>query len=363
MGNIVGKLFKVVASKNVTDSLADSVKEGNQAKFYLAQEGAANGKALDNVTTPDELTDRNVLIINGNKIQGVNASDINKLNAITDVSKLFKYKGSVATGEELLKKVPPETEVGDVWNVEQECEIGGIWYPAYTNFVCSSVKAPIAGKPGSSTWDSLGGTMQIGTEALPTVSGSTTLRYENSDNTPISSFNINLAINSSLQARNGEITLLKSSPFARKIDKETLYYGSNDPIASFKIKVNTSRGLYINDLNMIDLSISNGLGIDTKDSLYILLSTDKSNSIDKEASEPENSGLAFTKGGALTIAIGENASNNGDCIGGALVLGSGTNSIRGGLCISSNTMVDFINTNMTIRTYINSLIDAKLKAQ
>lgn len=359
MGNIVGKQFRVVASKDYATALAESVKEGNQAKFYLAQK---DGKALDGVTATTN-NDRNTLIINGNRIQGVSNNDISKLNAITDVSKLFKYKGSVSTGEELLKKVPPETEVGDVWNVEEECEIDGIWYPAYTNFVCSSVKAHIDGKPGSSTWDSLGGTMQIGTEALPTVSGSTTLRYETSANTPIRSFNINLAINSSLQARNGEITLLKSSPSARKIDKETLYYGSNDPIANFKIKVNPSRGLYINDLNMIDLSISNGLGIDTKDSLYILLSTDKSNSIDKEASEPENSGLAFTKGGALTIAIGEDSSNNGDCIGGALVLGSGTNSIRGGLCISSNTMVDFINTNMTIRTYINSLIDAKLKAQ
>ena len=42
MGNIVGKQFRVVASKNLKDSLADSVKEGNQAKFYLAQNNNPN---------------------------------------------------------------------------------------------------------------------------------------------------------------------------------------------------------------------------------------------------------------------------------------------------------------------------------
>lgn len=365
MGNIVGKLFRVVASKNVTDSLADSIKNGNQAKFYLAQDKLPNGQALDDVTSPNELTDRNVLIINGNKIQGVNQNDLSKLDSITDASKLFKYKGSVATIDELLKKVPPEAEVGDVWNMEQECEIDGVKYPAYTNFVCSSIKVSIGGKPASSTWDSLGGTMQMGTVATVNSMGNTRLDYHTSYDIPISAFSINLAVNSSLKIANGEITLSKSSPSAKKIDRETLYYGSNDPIANFKIKVDVAQGLYINDLNMISLSISTkgGLGIDTNDSLYMVLSTDKSIPIDKGVSAPENSGLAFNSNGALTIAIGENYSNNNDCINGALVLGSGTNGRHGGLCISSKVVVDFINTNMNIRTYINSLIDAKLKAQ
>lgn len=365
MGKIKNKVFGLVVSKNVTDSLADSIKDNNQAKFYLAQNKLPNGQALDDVTSPNELTDRNVLIINGNKIQGVNQNDLSKLDSITDVGKLFKYKGSVATRDELLKKVPPEAEVGDVWNVEQECEIDGVKYPAYTNFVCSSAKASIDGKPASSTWDSLGGTMQMGTIATVNSIGNTRLYYRTSYNIPISSFSINLAVNSSLKTANGEITLSKSSPSAKKIDKETLYYGSNDPIVNFKIKVDAAQGLYINDLNMISLSISSrgGLGIDTNDNLYMVLSTDKSTPIDKEVSEPENSGLAFKSNGALTIAIGENYSNNNDCINGALVLGSGTNGRHGGLCISSNVVVDFINTNMNIRTYINSLIDAKLKAQ
>lgn len=264
-----------------------------------------------------------------------------------------------------MKKVPPEAEVGDVWNVEQECEIDGVKYPAYTNFVCSSVKVSIDGKPSSSTWDSLGGTMQMGTVATVNSIGNTRLDYHTSYNIPISSFSINLAANSSLKTVNGEITLSKSSPSAKRIDRETLYYGSNDPIGNFKIKVNISQGLYINDLNMISLSISTrgGLGIDTNDSLYMVLSTDKTAPIDEAVSEPENSGLAFKRNGTLTIAIGENYSNNNDCINGALVLGSGTNGRHGGLCISSSTMVNFINTNITIRTYINSLINAKLKAQ
>ena len=84
MGNIVGKQFRVVASKNVTDSLADSVKEGNQAKFYLAQDGPAGGAALDNIT---KVTDdaRNVLIINGNKIQGISNNDVAKSNTLPTV--------------------------------------------------------------------------------------------------------------------------------------------------------------------------------------------------------------------------------------------------------------------------------------
>ena len=92
MGNIVGKQFRVVASKNLNDSLADSVKEGNKAKFYLAQNNNPNEqKALENVTTVTN-DDRNVLIINGNTIQGISKNDISKLDAISDATKIFKYQ-------------------------------------------------------------------------------------------------------------------------------------------------------------------------------------------------------------------------------------------------------------------------------
>ena len=123
MGNIIGKQFSVVASKNVTNAIADSVKEGNQAKFYLAQAPSvasvnADGVSLNDVTTPDKNFDRNVLIINGNKIQGVNDSDIIKLNAIQDVTNLFVYKGSVNTFEDLPKDAT-KVKVGDVYNVNK----------------------------------------------------------------------------------------------------------------------------------------------------------------------------------------------------------------------------------------------------
>ena len=162
MGNIVGKQFGVVASINYEAALEESVKEGNQAKFYLASQRDAG---LDSIDPSDEFNTkrRNALIINGNKIQGISEEDSVKLDELSHVTKIFQYKGSVATGDDLKAKVPPEASVGDVWNVEKECEIGGVKYPAHTNFVCSSAKASIGGKPASSTWDSLGGTMQMGT--------------------------------------------------------------------------------------------------------------------------------------------------------------------------------------------------------
>ena len=64
MGKIKNKIFGLVVSKNLKDSLADSVKEGNQAKFYLAQNNNPyEQKALDDVTTVTN-DDRNTLIIN-----------------------------------------------------------------------------------------------------------------------------------------------------------------------------------------------------------------------------------------------------------------------------------------------------------
>ena len=53
MGKIKDKVFGLVVSKNVTDSLADSIKDSNRAKFYLAQDKIPNGQALDDVTSPN----------------------------------------------------------------------------------------------------------------------------------------------------------------------------------------------------------------------------------------------------------------------------------------------------------------------
>lgn len=315
MGNIVGKQFKVVASKNVTDSLNDSVKEGNQAKFYLAQKDYAKGKALDEVTSPDEFSDRNVIIINGNTIQGVSKNDIIKLDAISDATKLFKYKGSVSTGYDLLKKVPPEANVGDVWNVEQECEINGIKYPPYTNFVCSYIKI----SPASASWDSLGGIM-----------------------------------------------ISVSSAYPQRNDRQTLSFSSyGHPMDHFTLKVDKYAGLYINSNNEISLGLSTyrGINVDKDNFIYLLLSTEKEAPLDaSQYVSCANSGLAFNKQGGLTVAIGNSGTNNGDFIDGALVLGSAIQG-HGGLCISSSAMTRYIKSNTDVRIYIDSLIDAKLKAQ
>ena len=367
MGNIVGKQFRVVASKNVTDSLADSIKEGNQAKFYLAQEGVAEGKALDEVTSPDEFSDRNVLIINGNKIQGVSQNDINKLNAITDATKIFKYKGSVLTGDELKAKVPPEAEVGDVWNVEQECEINGVKYPAHTNFVCSSIKT----LPATSTWDSLGGTMRIGTTAAAFKVNSEKLTYHNiNDSTiPINQFSLvvstanglHIGTSNNLEINLNEPDLIFSDLVGERYFKKLTYARKQFSIID-RISIQVATPLTISTLGRIELGIGTGLA-NNDEELYISLANNKIYPIinNKYA---ENSGLSYNQYGELTVAIGKPGSNSGDCIDGALVLGTGPNSdTHGGLCISSRVMVDFINTNMNIRNYISSLIDAKLKAQ
>lgn len=64
MGNVVGKQFGVVASKDYITALTESVKEGNQGKFYLAQSG---GNGFDNITAITN-DNRNTLIVNGNEI-------------------------------------------------------------------------------------------------------------------------------------------------------------------------------------------------------------------------------------------------------------------------------------------------------
>lgn len=423
MGKIKDKVFGLVVSKNVTDSLADSIKDNNQAKFYLAQDKLPNGQALDDVTSPNELTDRNVLIINGNKIQGVNQNDLSKLDSITDVGKLFKYKGSVATGGELLKKVPPEAEVGDVWNVEQECEIDGVKYPAHTNFVCSSAKASIAGKPASSTWDSLGGTMQMGTEVSPAGDPSGTINYKSPTKVPINSFGIRLGTDTGIVTNgSGIISLDLSTALSEKFNNNTLKFSSGSrPVKCFQIDVDTTHGIYITEDKKIGLKVTNaatttggafgdsllqigdgltpiaafniktgnglrietqndneiglnistnGLSINNNKQLYLSLSNDSNASIyDSQYAYCKGSGLCIDSNGGLRIAVATHYnSNGGDIIEGGIVIGSGYNDsegmkYHGGLCISSKAIAQFVMKNASIAGYINSLIDAKLKAQ
>lgn len=190
MGNIVGRLFGVVASKDYKTALAESVKVGNQAKFYLTQNNGANDqKALDDVTAATT-ADRNALVINGNTIQGISKQDINKLDAISDVTKIFKYQGSVKTREALLAKIPPSVKIGDVYNVEDSIMLNNISYPAHTNFVYIGL---IDGENKEKAWDSLGGTMQIGTGALRSQLSAKTIHWEGENNIPIASLNLEVS--------------------------------------------------------------------------------------------------------------------------------------------------------------------------
>lgn len=189
MGNIVGRPFGVVASKDYKTALAESVKVGNQAKFYLTQNNDANNqKALDDVTAATT-ADRNALVINGNTIQGISKQDINKLDAISDVTKIFKYQGSVKTREALLAKIP-SVKIGDVYNVEDSIMLNNISYPAHTNFVYIGL---IDGENKEKAWDSLGGTMQIGTGALRSQLFAKTIHWEGENNIPISSLNLEVS--------------------------------------------------------------------------------------------------------------------------------------------------------------------------
>lgn len=412
MGNIVGKQFRVVASKDYATALAESVKGGNQAKFYLAQK---DGKALDGVTATTD-NDRNTLIINGNRIQGVSNNDISKLDAITDVTKLFKYKGSVDTFDDLPTGAGRDVSVGDVWNIKSDFTLEGVTYPAYTNIVC--VTAAYGSAP-MIKWDALGGTMEMGTSVAPTVKDSI-LSYKTENNIPISSFGI--VLGSGLVANaSGVISLDLGTALSEKINNTLMFSGGSRPIERFQIDVDSRHGIYItedkkigllvtdaattqggafgnsllqigngltpiagfyiktgnglcietqND-NEIGLNIStDGLSINNDKQLYLSLSSDSNASIsESQYKYCRAGGLCIDSGGELRIAIADYYNcNGGDIIEGGIVIGSGyedTNGMRyhGGLCISSKAIAQFVMKNASIAGYINSLIDAKLQAQ
>ena len=389
MGNIVGKQFRVVASKNVTDSLADSVKEGNQAKFYLAQEGAAGGAALDNIT---RVTDdaRNVLIINGNKIQGISNNDVAKLNAITDATKIFKYKGSVANFVDLPNGSLRDVSVGDVWNIQNAFTLEDVQYPAYTNVVCTTV---VYGSLPVVKWDALGGTMEIGTEARLTVKDSY-LHYKTPNNIPISSFGIILGSDTGIVAgANGIIRLrLTSAYFTKQNDNTLSIANSGAPLESAKLTVNNATGLYIgaedsisirlkeasskqlnHDLNFFSDSPINSLtikccgGIDARNylgggALYLKLSSSNINLSTSEFTNTRISGLSIDDDGFLFIAL---STHTDDTYINALsrVDSTSLHDYSGGLTIDGHAIANWLINKNALDAHINSLIDAKLKAQ
>lgn len=338
MGNIVGKQFGVVASKNVADSLAESVKEGNQAKFYLAQAGPdANGIALDNVTKVTDV-DRNVLIINGNTIQGINKKDIDKLDAISDATKIFKYKGSVNTKEQLLEKTP-SSEVGDVYNVEVSIELNNIYYPAHTNFVYTGLSST---GDNEKYWDSLGGTMQIGTSAKISRISDGEVHWEAGNKMPIASLNLKVSTDNGLGIDgNGKIYLSVGTSITTVTgDAANILYLHN---------------IQNHPLYGVDIAIGTGLAISTsRDSSICLKLSTGDTEVGNLSTYPGagKSGLDILDGG-LYIALSSSEVINKKL----LVLNDS------GLAVNYKELISAIAQDVRIKSYINSLIDAKLKAQ
>lgn len=388
MGNIVGKLFRVVASKDYATALAESVKEGNQAKFYLAQK---DGKALDGVTATTD-NDRNTLIINGNRIQGVSNNDISKLDAITDVTKLFKYKGSVDTFGDLPTGALHDVSVGDVWNIKSDFTLEGVTYPAYTNVVCVTAayrSAPVI------KWDALGGTMEMGTSVVPTVRDSI-LSYKTKNNIPISSFEIILG--SGIVADSyGTIRLQLTTKNFTRLNDDTLYINNNGaPLESVKLQISTSNGLFINGdsldlrlttatvkevdrhlefsaaepINHLTINCRGGIWADSdfgaEPALSLKLSSSVLNISTADFNRRRVSGLSIDNDGFLFVAIatGEPGAFTGvNYVPAIERIPSKDNSISGGLIIRGDMIQEWLIENQSFNNYISSLIDAKLEAQ
>jgi hypothetical protein len=337
MGNIVGKQFRVVASKNLKDSLADSVKEGNQAKFYLAQNNNPNEqKALENVTKVTN-DDRNVLIINGNTIQGISKNDISKLDAISDTTKIFKYKGSLATKEMLLAKIPPSVEVGDVYNVESEITLNNICYPAYTNFVY------IGGHENTElNWDSLGGTLQIGTYAIQRRESDSIISWRTENEMPLSEFKFMVSTDTGLYidddaklaltlSSGGNITLhISTDPVTNVVTYQSVI-NDNYPLSSITIQVST--GLKIED-DRICLCLATGHNSGSASSNY------------------SGSGLDIS-GGGLYVVLSSSANINKK-----FLVNRGD-----GISLDYTGLVNSLMADYALKIYIGSLINDVLKAQ
>lgn len=340
MGNIVGKQFRVVASKNLKDSLADSVKEGNQAKFYLAQNNnPQEQKALENVTKATDY-DRNVLIINGHTIQGISNYDISKLDAISNATKIFKYQGSLETKDALLAKIPPSVEVGDVYNVEYEVTLNNISYPAHTNFVY------IGGYENTElNWDSLGGTMQIGTYAIRRRGNDSIISWRTDNKIPLSEFEFAVNTYTGLYINDhAELALTLSS------GRPTLYI-STDPVTSLVTYKSTIDADY--PLNSITIQVSTGLKIENDNNICLCLATVPNlGQINTDYSGAGVSGLDICEGG-LYVVLSSSATidkrflvNNGD-----------------GISLDYTGLVNSLMTDTSLKIYIGSLIKDALEAQ
>ena len=345
MGNIVGKQFRVVASKDYATALAESVKEGNQAKFYLAQK---DGKALDGVTATTD-NDRNTLIINGNRIQGVSNNDISKLDALG---------GTMGMGTSVVPTVKDSI----------------LSYKTKNNIPISSFEIVLGSDTGIIA-DASGIIRLALSTALSEKFNNNTLNF-GSAGRPVGWFQIDVDTTHGIyiteDKKIGLLVTNAATTSGSAFGDSLLQIGNGlTPIAAFNIKTGNGLRIETQNDNEIGLNISTeGLSINNNKQLYLSLSNDSNASIYKSQYEYcKESGLCTDSHGGLRIAVATHYnSNGGDIIEGGIVIGSGYNDPKGmiyhgGLCISSKAIAQFVMKNASIAGYINSLIDAKLQAQ
>lgn len=318
MGNIVGKPFGVVASKDYNTALTESVKEGNQAKFYLTENG---GKGFNDITaTTDD--SRNTLIVNGNKIQGVSTSDINKLNLISGSGLItdgaFKYKGSVKNFESL----PTNANIGDVYNILDIFKTNGTTYPVNSCVFYFD--------DGNTKWHPLTDTPQIGTE------GYVENRYSNLDrltyiskdyHRPIDSFDIRLNNDSGLYASNG------------------------------KIYIKLGLGLSTSSDGIVP-SLGPGLDLNSDNKITHKLGSSKVDN--NEGDRTRCSGLYIDSSYGLNVALATDIYNTNSYIGGIVRLDEQDASI-GGLAIDSKVLSNWLENDKSVENYIISITRNNLR--
>ena len=405
MGNIVGKPFGVVASKDYNTALTESVKEGNQAKFYLTENG---GKGFNDITaTTDD--SRNTLIVNGNKIQGVSTSDINKLNLISGSGLItdgaFKYKGSVDN----ISKLPDDAKVGDVYNISTHFMIGSIDYPAYTSVVYVN--------DGTNTWQSLGGEMKLGTHAIGLRTTDDNIFYSgpnylSPNYKPITSFDINLDSDNGLYAKPNNfisirlglgLSTSKGSIVPCLGQGLTFDNGGNINInpgdglnfnISSKLQLNLGSGLhfyngcvypnlgdnltiesdYVDDPNG-KINVKLGLGLSTSSDGIVpslgpglIINSDNKITYKLGSSKDDNnegditrcSGLYIDSSYGLNVALATDIYNTNSYISGIVRLGE-QDASYGGLAIDSNVLSSWLENDTTVENHIISITRNNLR--
>ena len=292
MGNIVGKPFGIVVSKDYDTALEESVHEGNQGKFYLT---AYQGSGLEDLPFSE---DRNVLIINGNKIQGVSYQDLEALDSVKKKGALLNYKGSSSGFTK-----PSDSSLGDVYTLGQPTYQGDVLYPMFSLVIDLGQNSLIPLTP-------------------PTPQGATVTTTNNTINYSASAgigfFGINLG--SGLYAETGTI------------------------------KLDIGSSLMISPNNSLEVRCGSGLSIGNK-GLTVAIGSGLSMG-DKGLTVAIGSGLSMGDKG-LTVAIGSGLQANGNKI--QVAIGRGLELSSQGVQTKIGSYLSF-DSNQALQLNVGSLI-------